>query len=104
MTTATQTFTTVFDSADVHESHRFQPDQRWLLEEDGEGRLYATSNAETRTLITSYRHAADDLSDIRRALLSYGVSEDVADRYIQQSGAELHDIEKLVIDSNDDEG
>lgn len=69
--------TTVFDNA----SSISRADDRFVLEEDGEGRLYETSNANTQCLVCGAM-VGTRYPDRDGLIEQFGGSEELADRYL----------------------
>jgi hypothetical protein len=75
---ATRNFTIVFEAG--------AGDGYWKIEEDADGLLYVTSNAESRTPIDFDRHRGWDADELRAELHGAGVPEAIVGRYFDQAG------------------
>lgn len=70
-----------------------RPDSYWCIEQDPEGFLCVTSNAETRVRIDADRHRgyrgedrSRTASELRSAFAGDGVPGEIIDRYMEQAG------------------
>ncbi len=77
-TETTNGFTTLFETG--------EGDGRWSIEEDADGLLCVSSNAETRRVIAPDSYLGWNADQFRADLIRDGVSEDLADRVIEQAG------------------
>lgn len=77
MTTATG-YTLLFESG--------EGDGYWTIEEDPEGLLCLTSNAETRRVIDFDRWRGLDIEQLRSDLVRDGVPAELIERMIEQGG------------------